>query len=1027
MPGLISQKNLKLTILVTVFFSMCICTETQAATFGQNKVQYTHFQWKYLTTEHFDIYYTQGGREAADFAAEVAEETYARLSRLFRFSLEEDSPIKIVTYNSHNDFEQTNVSSGPPDESTGGFTEFLKTRVVVPFEGEHEKFRHVIEHELTHAMMLFKLYGQGFGAVMAGISQARLPLWFIEGLAEYISRGGLDSETEMFLRDAVVNDRLPDVYELNSYGYLGVYKCGQSILYWIALRYGENKIGELLHKLKALRDFDRSLKASIGIDQKELSKRWRRFLKERYWTQAVNMSPPDEGTQRLTDHIKEYCYVNNSPALSPNGEWIAFLSDRSDYFDVYLMSTIDAKIRKRLIHGQRSGKFEELHWLRPGFSWAPDGKRIALCAKAGKQDALYLIEVPDGKITGRYQFNSDALFSPSWSPDGSKIALIRIKNGQSDIVVYHINDGKLDHVTFDIFDEADPSWSPDSKRLLFTSNRGNHTSNTFEVTTEELLELPYSEFDIYEIVLDTRHISRKTNDRHLERTPIWTPVENTILYVSDQSGVFNIYLRDIASGETRAITNSVTGCFQPTIAWNTRAVAFASYNDIGYDIYMLNNPFDVSDTTEVHIVPESEKILASSSDFEFSVGGVDYSQYVFDRLFQAEPKEVKEELDSAEVVIRTRTEDGKYRSRDYKVKLQPDFVYVNASYNVYQRMQGQGMILFSDVLGNHNVYLTFDFIRSTDNSNFFFMYQYLARRIYYGGGTYHYAYPFYYKGDIWRDRSWGFFLTGSYPFSKYNRLEFGSDYTSFERSRFTDDGDWKLRSRLNSVIPQIGLVHDTSIWRRTTSPSNGGRWRIDALWSPDVSVNSDNGINFYTFSADWRRYYAYKKDYAFAFRLNGATSDGRNPQRFFLGGMGNWFNPRFDNPDNGIVIDNIEDVYFASFVTPLRGVGYYNQIGTRYLLGNAEFRFPFIQHLLFGWPLPFYFRDVRGALFTDYGAAWDPDKLDGKLLPDKWTFGFGTGIRIDLGIFPIEWDVAWSPDKSSNMGPRYYFSLNTGF
>ncbi|MDP8229217.1 MAG: BamA/TamA family outer membrane protein [Candidatus Electryoneaceae bacterium] len=992
-------------------------------------MQYTYFQWKYLTTEHFDLYYNQEGRPIADFAAEAAENAYRRISNDFRYDMDPDDPIVIVTYQSHNDFEQTNVSSGTPGESTGGFTEFLKTRAVVPFEGNHEKFRHVIHHELTHAVMINMLYGQGFGSVVTGMSQSQVPLWFIEGLAEYESRGGLDSETEMFLRDAVVNDFLPEIRQLDMFGYLGVYKSGQSILYWIAWRYGAEKIGEFLHQLKTMRSFDRALRASIGIDQKELSKRWRRFIKERYWLQVGHMDPPDRFAQQLTDHQEEYCYVNNSPALSPNGEWLAFLSDRSDYFDVYLMSTLDGKIHRRLVHGQRSGKFEELHWLRPGITWSPDGDRIAFCAKAGKEDVLYIINVESGRVEREFELGSDALFSPSWSPDGSRIALVIVRNGRSDIAVVDIDSGQFTLVTDDLYDDADPSWSPDSRQLLFTSNRGDAGADPEFEENATLFNYAFNEFDIFLLNLDTHNLQRLTNDPFVERPPIWTPVDNTILYVSDSTGIYNLYLYNISTGQSRSITNVVTGCFQPTIAWDSRTVAFASYFNNGYDIYMLNGPFDEERMATAWQVPETEEIIATENgdELEFVTEEMDYSHFVFDRLFSDNNQQEDEEndLDSTKIVIRSRNEDGRYPSHDYEVYLTPDMVFVNASYSPYLRMQGSGLLLFSDVLGDHNLYVALDAVRSLDNSNFFCMYDYNPRRVGIGGGGYHYSFPFYYNGSTWRDRTWGVFLQLSYPISRYNRVEFGFDLSTIERSRYTGEDNWSTRSHLTTVLPRIGYVHDNSIWKTYTSPGNGGRWQTDLTWSP--GIDSDNGVEFATLSVDWRKYIAYKQDYSFAFRLHGATSEGNNPQRFFLGGMSSWFNPRFDNTDDGIIIDRIEDIYFSSFVTPLRGVGYYNQVGTRYLLSNFEFRFPFIRHLMLGWPLPAYFRDVRGALFADYGAAWKPEDMNGQLLPKDWTFGFGFGIRLDLGIFPIEWDIAWSPDESSNMGPRYYFSINRGF
>ena len=79
-----------------------------------------------------------------------------------------------------------------------------------------------------------------------------------------------------------------------------------------------------------------------------------------------------------------------------------------------------------------------------------------------------------------------------------------------------------------------------------------------------------------------------------------------------------------------------------------------------------------------------------------------------------------------------------------------------------------------------------------------------------------------------------------------------------------------------------------------------------------------------------------------------------------------------------------------------------------------------------GWPLPAYFYNVRGATFFDIGTAWDKSK-DQEINHLDWTYGYGFGIRLDLGIFPIEWDVAWSPDPTSDLRPRYYFSINAGF
>ncbi len=1019
----------KILIFISLLFTLS--TPTYAQSFGKNKVQYTYFKWQYLATEHFNIYYNQNGRLVADFAAEVAEDAYMKLVRGFRYSVPTQDPITMITYKSHNDFTQTNVTSEQPEEGVGGFTEFLKVRAVVPFEGDHEKFRHVIHHELTHVIMLKLLYGEGFGAIISGISQSNLPLWFTEGLAEYQSRGGLDRETEMFLRDAVVNDLIPEIYELDELGYLGLYKCGQSILYYIANRYGDEKIAEILHQLRGLRDFDKALKVSIGIDTEELSKRWRRWIKERYWPQVAKMDPPDRYANALTNHKREYCYINNSPSLSPDGNYIAFLSDRSDYFDVYLMRTIDGKIEKRLVHGQRTGQFEELHWLRPGISWSPDGTRIVLAAKAGKQDALYIVDVKKAKVIKQLKFKTDGIFSPAWSPRGDEIAFVMVLDGKSDIAVYNLINGELKLITDDLFDDDDPSWSLDGTRILFTSNRGGLD----KVPANTLFNHPIDEFDVYEIECGSGVIRRLTFDAQIVRTPLWMPRDSTILYVSNISGAYNLYLHNLITGERRALTNIVTGAFQPSVSLKAQSLAFTVYYDNGYDIYIKHNflndkNLDITATD----IPKAERISpAGGKNGEFFVSSSDYSHYVFDRLFvMMDSTKKKEAQDTTALTSRTRDSEGRYSSHNYKVQLTPDMFYVAASYNPYFKTQGTAVVLFSDVLGNHHIYLAADVNRSTENSNFFTAYQYLARRMDLSLGIYHYAYPFDY--GLLRDRNYGIFLGSSYPLNRYNRVEFTGDYSIIERSVLVGElrnneyrEYYQSQERRSTIIPHIGYVHDTSIWHSSVEPANGGRWRVDAQFSPAVGVG-DQKISFRTLSFDWRYYINYHKNYTLGIRFSGGGSEGTNPQKFFLGGLSNWFNPKYDNDEGKPLVERVEDIYFSNFVGPLRGVGYYNRAGTRYILNNLEFRFPFIRYLKFGFPIPAYFRNVRGCFFADTGIAWDPRDRNTSLEKQRATFGFGFGIRLDLGIFPLQWDVAWSPHNiDQKMVPQYYFSINTGF
>lgn len=150
----------------------------QSDNFGKNKVQYKHFTWSFIQSDHFDIYFSGDGEALAQFTAMAAESAYTSISTLFRYQLVNRVPF--VIYISHNEFQQTNVISEYMEEGIGGVTELFKNRVVVPFEGDYGKFRHVIHHELVHAVMNDMFYGGSIQSIISNNISLQLPLWLAE-------------------------------------------------------------------------------------------------------------------------------------------------------------------------------------------------------------------------------------------------------------------------------------------------------------------------------------------------------------------------------------------------------------------------------------------------------------------------------------------------------------------------------------------------------------------------------------------------------------------------------------------------------------------------------------------------------------------------------------------------------------------------------------------------------------------------------------------------------------------------------
>jgi hypothetical protein len=241
--------------MLAAWIVVAVATPASAQYFGRNKVQYKKLDFQVLKTEHFDIYFYPEEREGIDIAARMAERWHARLERVLAHELRGRQPL--VLYASHPDFEQTNAIAGELGEGTGGVTEGLRRRIVLPLGGPLADTDHVIGHELVHAFQFDITTGPNSPPGQNGAE--RLPLWFIEGMAEYLSLGPVDPNTAMWLRDAAQQengqgkDRLPSIDDLNNPKYFP-YRWGQAFWAYVGGRVGDDVVGRMLSVAAATGD-----------------------------------------------------------------------------------------------------------------------------------------------------------------------------------------------------------------------------------------------------------------------------------------------------------------------------------------------------------------------------------------------------------------------------------------------------------------------------------------------------------------------------------------------------------------------------------------------------------------------------------------------------------------------------------------------------------------------------------------------------------------------------------------------------
>ena len=254
--------------------------------FGRNKVQYETFDFRVLQSRHFDAHFYPAESLAATDAVRMAERWYERLSPLLAYSFKKRP---LVFYADHPDFQQTNVIGGEISEGTGGVTESARNRVILPFTGVYADNDHVLGHEIVHVFQ----YGISDSLVrrtrdsvgVRGEGGARgiqsLPLWLIEGMAEYLSIGRADAHTAMWLRDAVLRNQLPTIRQLTTDSRFFPYRYGEALWAYIGGKWGDEKIYPL-YAASVREGFEPAIRRVLGISHDSLSKEWHAAIRASY-------------------------------------------------------------------------------------------------------------------------------------------------------------------------------------------------------------------------------------------------------------------------------------------------------------------------------------------------------------------------------------------------------------------------------------------------------------------------------------------------------------------------------------------------------------------------------------------------------------------------------------------------------------------------------------------------------------------------------------------------------------------------
>lgn len=1014
----------------------------RAQYFGQNKVQYQTLDFAVIQTEHFDIYYHEGERRAALDAARMAERAYARLSRILNHQYRERQPI--ILFASHSEFQQNNVTD--IGEGTGGVTEPFRHRILMPFTGSYADFEHVLQHEIVHQFQ-FDVFARGrIGGGIQRLVSVNPPLWFMEGMAEYLSLGPVTPETAMWLRDAALEGNLPTLEELTYNSNIFPYRFGHAIMAFIGERWGDGAIGELLHAV-ATAGLQQGIQRALGISMNDLSEEWRESVQRTYLPQIAELDKARRVGNPLLNRRRSGGTVHVSPSLSPDGKEIAYFSEGNSFFiDLYLADGETGRVKRRLIKSAFSSDFESLRFLYSGGSWSPDGRYFAIAVKRGGRDDLVIFDVRRRRVHRRIEVPLHGITMPSWSPDGSRLVFTGYDGGLSDLFIVNADGSGLTRLTNDRYADLHPVWSPDGSMIAFATDRGPETDfNTLAIGPLRIALYHLSSGRIE--LLD-----------HMEGSninPQWAPDGLSLAFVSNRTGIANVFLYDLSDQSVYQLTNIFTGVsgftpISPAISWASKAdrLAFTYYEQGQYNVYVVDNPRTLK---RMPYTPAARIVAVKQEEaVEDTVAPVDpnrlpsltplatASVYRFRGGFRAsaaapEPHEkggaetisVKALLDSAALALPDTAEFG---FRKYSAKLSPDYM-IQPSVGYQRDNFGNGFfggtaISLSDMLGNRRLILAGEVNGRIEEAQILAAYANLRRRVNWAVG-YQQAPIFFYSGSSLSldERGRGKLSTQleryiihqafgevARPFSRFSRIELGLRATRVARSTMTFDQlfdpvsgflldqslDIQGRGAIYYLQPHLAHVFDNSIslW---VGPFLGRRHRFE--YSPAIG-----GWHFHQVLADYRRYDQVVGPIVFASRILFFGRFGRDDDQFplFLGStelIRGYTAGSFRR--NECLFDLAGSITGCSALDQL--------IGSRIAVTNFELRFPLIQNLTLG-VLPIRFPPIEGALFFDMGMAWNREH-------NFWDL-FRDGGTVQLARRGENKDVVRQPLKSWGVSIR---------
>jgi WD40 repeat protein len=1013
-----------------------VAAPADAQYFGRNKVNYETFDFRILATPRFDVHYYPSMEVAARDAGRMAERWYTRLAPFMRDSLGRRS---LIFFADQPDFQQNNVTD-IESEGTGGVTEGFRSRVIMPFAGAYEDTHHVLGHELVH------VFQYDLAEKAGGVQRLNaLPLWLVEGMAEYLSLGRQDVNTATWLRDAARRNDVPTIRQLTTDPRYFPYRYGQALWAYVGGRYGDQAVVDVFRQ--SLRyGFENAIRRVLDVSTDQLSRDWGASIRSAYLPLMAGRTAPDSTARLLIGQRNrrggEY---NLAPVLSPDGRTVAFYSSRGLFnIDLYVADAESGRVIQQLGSLNHARHFDAMSFIASAGSWSPDGRQLAYVVYREGDQVIDVYDLDRRRSVRTLRTPGvGAALDPAWSPDGRYIAFSGSRGGISDLYLYDLQTDSLAQLTDGREAELHPAWSPDGRTLAFVTDRGPGTD--FERLTFASMRLATMDVASRQV----RVLPGFVGARHIN--PNFSPDGRSLYFIADPDGFSDVYRLELATGARSRVTRVATGISGITdlspalsVARTTGSVAFTVFDRGGYNVVRL----EANEAQGTPVDSAGGRVIAE--------GGVGGDGGTLPPVNPTGRSPIERYL--ADATTGLPPSDVAFREEPYSAKLRLDYIApptigVGTS-NAFGTTVGGGIgIAFSDNLGNQNLQAVVQAQGQLQDIGGQLFYLNRRTRWNWGGGVGHIPLLTGYSG-AGPDPETGQFISrqvlqrifisqaqglAQYPLNATQRFEFALGATRQGYSQqaydviFDQFGNAVGERRRDLPAPSAiyygqgtaAFVGDYTTFG-LTSPIAGGRYRFEL--SPTVGT-----LTFTSGTADYRRYFR-TAPVTFAFRGLHFGRYGRDSEDSLrLAPLYAGFGTLIRGYD---VANNIEAGECGAAAEAGRCPVFDRLVGSRLGVANAELRIPLLGPEGLGI-IRTNLLPVEIAPFFDAGVAWnsaqgpqfqilrgDAARTDLRRVP---VFSTGVTARINLlGFAVVEAFYAY-PFQRPDKGAHFGFQLAPGW